>query len=169
MKPLNPIVSRESPRQILAEDYANLGGEMPISGGWGYTQADACVIDKNDPIVDQSAPFDGVAIEYSFVQKRSWEEMIIFRDKGEKFAGIDWKLLQQSTHMDGGRVYDRLEFQITAFPQSKWEELKAEWEGPDGHQNPRFDHEAHEKKRAECRISLTREFWFDITSFFGQR
>jgi hypothetical protein len=54
--PLNPVVSRESPREILADDYKTMGGVLPISGGWGYTQSDACVIDKNDVLVDKAFP-----------------------------------------------------------------------------------------------------------------
>lgn len=167
MTPLNQIVSRESPREILADDYKTMGGVLPIRGGWGYTQSDACVIDKNDVIVDRAVPFNGVAVEYSFIEKRIWEEMIIFRKEDERFAGIEWKLLKQSLISgDDGRVYDKLEFEITALPKNAWAAMKAEWEGPNGFNHPAFDLVAHDQKRERHKIKITREFWFDITSFF---
>ena len=165
MLPLKTIASRESPREIIAADSKI---DLPIRGGWGYTQADACIIDKNDPVVDRTVPFDGVALEYLFVEKRIYEEMIIFRQGDEKFAGIRWDLDTQHLVTEGERSFDRLIFNITAFPCNDWEELKAEFEGPRGHDTSGFDEEAHERKRQKKIMHFTREFWFDITSFYGQ-
>jgi hypothetical protein len=168
MKPLTTISTRESPRKVIAADFKSLTSELPIRGGWGYTQADACIIDKNDPVVDRTVPFDGVALEYLFVEKRIYEEMIIFRSDGEKFSGIRWNLDKQDLVKDGGRSFDRLVFDITAFRDADWEQLKAEYDGPQGHGASGFDEEAHERRRQEKMVRLTREFWFDITSFYGQ-
>ncbi|MBK6630056.1 MAG: hypothetical protein IPG33_02895 [Betaproteobacteria bacterium] len=163
-----PISSTESPREILAADFKSLQGGLPISGGWGYSRDDACIINKNDPLVNPKKPFNGVAIEYVFVEKRIYEEMITFRSDGEKFSGISWKLQEQSTLHEEGKVFDRLVYEITAFSDSDWEELKAEFEGPQGYSHCDFDIKAHEEKRQQKMLRLTREFWFDITSFFGQ-
>jgi hypothetical protein len=165
---IEKIVSKESPRQILAEHFKSLGGELPIRGGWGYTKKDACIIDKNDPVVDPELPFDGGSIEYIFVEKRIYEEMIIFRPENDRFSGIRWNRLKQELIHDGDRVFDKLVFEITAFSDKDWEELKTEYEGPDGYGNPNFDLAAHEKKRQEKMIHFIGEFWFDITSFYGQ-
>ncbi len=126
MTPLNPIVSRESPREILADDYKTMGGVLPISGGWGYTQSDACVIDKNDVIVDKGVPFNGVAVEYSFIEKRIWEEMIIFRKKDERFAD-KWKRKQSlAVAGDDGRLYDKLDLlRNPALPENVWAAMKS--------------------------------------------
>lgn len=168
MQPLYPITSQESPKVILAADFKSLSGGLPIRGGWGYSQADACIIDKNDPLVDPSLPFDGVGLEYVFVEKRIYEEMIIFRPEGEKFSGIKWNLEEQNLIPDAGRYFDRLVFEITGFLDNDWEELKSEFEGPQGFGHPDFDLEAHHKKRLEKMVRFTREFWFDVTSFYGQ-
>ncbi len=168
MQPLYPIRCEESPREVMATHFESLSGGLPIRGGWGYTQADACIIDKNDPLVDPSLPFDGVAVEYVFVEKRIFEEMIIFRPVGEKFSGIRWNLQEQMLVQDAARHFDKLIFEITAFSDSDWEELKSEFEGPQGYGHSDFDGEAHERKRQEKMMRFTREFWFDITSFYGQ-
>ena len=158
----------ESPRKVLAQDFKSHGGELPIHGGWGYAQADACIIDKHDPIVDPTVPFDGVGIEYIFVEKRIYEEMIIFRPENEKFSGICWDLeIQKLIHV-GDRMFDQLIFDVTAFLDKDWEELKVEYEGPKGYGTPWFDEHAHEVKRKNKMVCLKSEFWFDITSFYGK-
>lgn len=168
MIPLNPTKTSVSPRQIIAEHFTSLGKELPIHGGWGYTKDDACIIDKFDPSVDLMVPFNGVGIEYIFVEKRIYEELIICRPNGERFAGIEWSLLHQELIVEGARQFDKLTFEIRAFPEKDWEYLKAAYEGPKGVASPKFDHAAHEKERQERVVFLTREYWFDITSFYGQ-
>ena len=70
--------------------------------------------------------------------------------------------------MKEGGLFDELVFEIAAFSDKDWEELKTDFEGPQGYGHPEFDAEAHERKRQERMVRFTREFWFDITSFFGQ-
>lgn len=166
MLPLEPILCRETPREILAADYKLPLSAIPISGGWGYSQSDACIIDKNDPHVDPASPFDGLAIERLFVEKRIYEEMIIFRPRDEIFAGIRWHILEQRVVRDGGRIFDRLEFEVTAFRDYDWDELKAAYEGPQGYGTPDFDQSEHSSKHEEKKLRFIKEFWFDITSFY---
>ena len=163
------ISSVESARNILAADFKSLGGELPIRGGWGYSQEDTVIIDKNDPIVPSGIPFDGVEIEYIFVEKRIYKELIIFRPPEERFAGIKWKLLKQRSTEHKQRSYDVLSFEVTALPSKDFEELKAEWEGPDGYGSPGFDVDAHFSKRDAKTIRYVAEYWFDVTSFCGDQ
>ena len=93
MKELSQLFTKESPRRIIFEDFKI---DLPISGGWGYDFNTACVIEKNDPSVVQGVPFDWMSIEYAFIEKRIYEEMIIFRNVKEKFAGIRWNLFTAS-------------------------------------------------------------------------
>ena len=163
MQPILPVTGREPPRVVLAVDFPSLQGGLPVQGGWGYAMEDACVFDKADPLVDPGLPFDFVGMEYIFVQKRTYEEMIICRPEGQKFSGIDWELLEQRLVQDGGRSFDKLVFKITALRDEDWNELKAEYEGPDGYGTPGFDAEAHEQRWQEKLVQMTREFWFDVT------
>ncbi|MBS7325664.1 MAG: hypothetical protein KIG85_03470 [Thiopseudomonas sp.] len=44
----------------------------------------------------------------------------------------------------------------------------AELEGPFGRSHPDFDFEAFDQKNRQKLMRFTREFWFDITSFYGK-
>ncbi len=137
--------TKESPRQILAEDFDSIP-ELPIKGGWGYDIESAVIIDKNDPIVPKGVPFNGIAVEYVFVDKRLFEELIIFRPSGQKYIQIQKALKQQGTALVDGVQYDHLIFDVTAIPESL-----------------EFSPEAAQEAG---RINFVSEFWFDISSFY---
>jgi len=166
-EPLYPVMTKAPPREILALDFRSLGGPLPITGGWGYGQADACVIECSKYKTENGLPLDYVQLEYLFVEKRIYEEMIIFRPTGQKFAGITWTLQDQHLIRDSARVFDKLVFAISAFNELDWENLRAEYEGVEGFGTPNFDEVAHEVKRREATVQFTKDFWFDITNCFG--
>lgn len=144
------IVHTEIPlRQVLFEDFKSLGKELPIKGGWGYTREDAIIIDKNDPIVNCGLPFDGVAIEYIIVEKRIFEELIIFRPKDQQFAGINHQLITQKLVIEENKAFDHLKIAVTAFKQDEFEKAMGEMTD-----EQMYHYEA--------------DYWFDITSFFGK-
>jgi hypothetical protein len=162
-----PIIrSQEAPRQIIFEDY-KLNGELPITGGWGYTKDDAVIIDKNDPVVPEGLPFDGVGIEYIFVEKRIYEELIIFRVLGEPYAGIDWEQIEQRLESHDGRHYDVLCYEVMAISESDWNKLQDEWESNNYFKDSSEGFQAHLEKRESKMIGYKTEYWFDVTSFFG--
>ena len=101
--------TKETPREILERHNPSMGN-FPISGGWGYTQEDCVIINKNDPSVNQSMPFLGLEYEYLFVEKRIYEELIIFREPGQKFNGIKWEMLEQKLIFKDDRKFDHLHF-----------------------------------------------------------
>jgi hypothetical protein len=112
-------------------------------------------------------PFNGVGIEYIFVEKRCYEELIIYRPKGNAHSGIRWKLkTKELIFDDDGRSYDHLVMEITCFREQDWEMLKAKYE--QGMGNPNFDREAHHRKHESMERCYVRDYWFDITSFFGK-
>jgi hypothetical protein len=158
------LITKESPRQIIFEDFKI---DLPIKGYWGYNLESACVIDKNDPAVNKGLPFDGVAIEYVFVEKRIYEEMIIFRGDHEKYAGIRWVLEKQELLFKDDKPYDKLIFNIIGFTDQVWDELTNRFEEiqKSGNLELMGELDAYRESKA---LKLVREFYFDISSFYGQ-
>lgn len=161
------LETKESPREILETDFPRLG-PLPIKGGWGYNQSTACVIDRGDPTVDHDVPFDGVAIERIFAEYRLYEELIIFRPRGQKYSGIQHTISNQRLLEIEGRRYDVLTFQVAAFPEADFNRLKSTYEGPNGFRNPSFDAHAHEELHKSLMHAGNREYWFDITSIHSR-
>ena len=150
-----------SPREAM-DQYP--GPDLPIRGGWGYDQEDACIIDKNDPIIDPDSPmpFYGVGYEKIFVERRIYMELITYRKEDERHSGIEWNMLGQNlTHIED-KPHDVLKYQVTGFKDADWKSLKEEWEtsGPD------FDR-MDLRKREELKQNFEMEFWFEISSFYG--
>ena len=158
------LITRESPRQIIFEDFKL---DLPIRGYWGYDIESACIIDKYDPTVIEKNSFDGIAIEYVFVEKRIYEEMIIFRGDHEKYSGIRWELEKQELLVHKGKTYDKLIFNVVGFTDEIWDELTSRFEEiqKSGNLDLMNALDAYRESKA---LRLTREFYFDITSFYGQ-
>ena len=152
-------------RKTMFEIFPSIG-ELPIKGGWGLNKEDAVIIDKNDPIVNQSLPFNGVEIEYLFMEYFNYLDLITFKPLESRHSGIRYKLLDQQLvkGSDTSSVYDKIKIEVTCFLDKDWDELKDEWESD--HLDKHFDMLAHEKKRDSRMLYLEREVWFEISSFF---
>jgi hypothetical protein len=156
------LLTKESPRQIIFEDFKI---ELPIKGGWGYGFSNACVIDKSDPSLNPNMPFNGVSIEYLFVEKRIYEEMIIFREKTEKFSGIRWSLIKQELQFYQAKPFDVLYFDVIGFSDAVWNELVIGFEEIQKSKNLEMlsELEAYRESKA---YHFERKFYFDISSFY---
>ena len=160
------LLTEKSPREIMFDIYHYLG-ELPIDGGWGYTQDDAVIIDMNDPIVDRNIPFDGIGMEYVFAKHRTYLELITVREKEDRFSDIQFETIRQEfIHGDNGEKFDRLLLKISALRSQDYQMLKERWES--NISNEHFDQNAHWEEDAKLRMHIEREFWFEISSFYGK-
>lgn len=151
------LITRETPHQILSEDYPNHW--WPISGGWGYTQREAVVLE-----VDSSA--DGAALEYKFLQYRTFEEAIVFRPKGERLAGFRFENGSQAMIIgEDGKTYDKISMIASAFKEDDFDFLKNDYETHNGYENDPEGYEKHMKLAESKKIKYEVEAWFDISRF----
>jgi hypothetical protein len=158
------LITKESPRQIIFEDFKI---DLPIKGYWGYDIESACIIDRNDSTISQEMPFNGVAVEYVFVEKRIYEEMVIFRGDDEKYSGIRWDLDKQELLFVNDKPYDKLVFNVVGFTDTVWDELTSRFEAIQKSGKLELINELDAYKESEA-LRLVREFYFDITSFYGK-
>src|SRR5437660_1097716 len=70
-------------RQVLAEDFPQDCSNIPISGGWGYAQADAIFFERNK--FPNPAQADFTPLEHHIPHKVIYEELIITRPKNYRF------------------------------------------------------------------------------------
>jgi hypothetical protein len=153
-------------RTVIYDCFKSIGRELPIAGGWGRSKDDAIIIDKNDSAIIDGLPFDGVGMEYLIVEKLIYIELIIARPPEDRFSGIKWKLEKQELFTDDNRTYDHLNFTITAHSDRDFAVLKAAYTKHS--ESADFDYESHVKKHNDLLQHYNRDFWFDITSFYGR-
>ncbi len=158
---------QKTPREILYSVWGDRVGILPISGGWGHTKELVTVINKNDPIVNKDNPFNGLEIENIFIKYRTYIEFIHnIPTPSEQLVGIEFINKVQSLISDNeGKKYDKIEVEIRALKFLDFEVFKKEWE--DNISNKDFDKEDHMKRRDEKMIYEKRDFWFEISSFYG--
>lgn len=147
---------RWSFRQILNEDFQQCHN-LVIDGGWGYGPEDAIILE---------ATSDMVPIEYLIVEKRLYEELIIFRPKGNQYASIKWKLKSQRLMNIDERHFDHLIFDVTAFHEKDWEYLSQDWLSHNGYATDAEGLAKHEAEREKRMIHFVTEYWFDISKKF---
>ena len=85
---ITPIETDLRLRDVLGEDFKECI-DLPISGGWGYTQDSAI---EFEPTL---LPEDFVSLEYLIAQKIVYEETIVFQPDGRTFSGIDLQFQSQ--------------------------------------------------------------------------
>ena len=156
---------KNSPRLFLKNSFKL---DLPISGGWGYGIEDCVIIDRADPTVDQSLQFNGTSIEYAFIEKRIYAELIVFQQRGNQFSGISWDLTTQMVQEIENRKFDVLNFRVSALPDRDWEFLKADWERNNSYLDNEEGKGLHLKEREQRTCFYNTQYCFDITSFHGQ-
>lgn len=145
-------------REILEEDYPKY--KWPVSGGWGYSKKDACIIELDNES-------DGVAFEYKFMEYRAYEELIVFRPRYSRYSGIHTEVQMQTLLEEDGKFYDKVECTVSALRDADYELLKADWNKHHGYKDDPEGLEKHNEMRQKMLLSYKTEFWFDITRFYG--
>lgn len=153
------LVTKEPSVQILSEDFPR--HKWPICGGWGYGEDDLVKIK-----VDSES--DGLAMEYKFAEYRTYEELIIFRPKEDSAAGIRLNHLSQSLKEINGIPVDVLEFEVTAWPEKIWNELRMEFEANQGFKDNPEGLKIHMEKNEKYKFSYVTKAYFDISVFFNK-
>ena len=155
-----------APREILRQHFPRTSDQCCFKGGWGYDAGDAVEVLEFDPEINPDEKFDGVSLEYAFIDKRIREELIFSRPEGERFEEISHQVLGQELHDLDGVPHDFIEVEVTAYPEKEWNELKADWEAHDGYKDDPKGREANLKRKEAVKITYRTEFWFNIKNFF---
>ena len=154
------------PRKILRQHFPRTANQCCFKGGWGYDPEHAVIVLEFDPEINPDQKFDGVSLEYAFIDKRIREELIFSRPKGKRFAEVGHKVIKQKLLNLNGVPHDFIEVQVFAYPEKEWNELKADWEAHDGYKNDPKGRKENLKRKEACKITYRTVFWFNIKKFF---
>ena len=154
------------PRKILREHFPRTANQCNFSGGWGYDADHATIVKEFDPEINPDDKFDGVSLEYAFIDKRIWEELIFSRPAGERFEEFDYTTVEQRLMDINGVSHDYILVEVTAYPEKEWNELKADWESHDFYKDDPEGREANLARKEACKITYQTEYFFNISDFF---
>lgn len=155
------------PRTILQQHFPRTANQCNFSGGWGYDADHAVIVKEFDPEINPDEKFDGVSLEYAFIDKRIREELIFNRPEGGHFVGLDYNCLGHSLLRIDDVPYDYIKVEVTAYPEKEWNELKADWEAYDGYKDDPEGRKRNLDRKEACKITYQTEYYFNISDFMS--
>ena len=155
-----------APREILREHCPRTANQCHMSGDWGYDAEHAVIVKEFDPEINPDEKFDGVSLEYAFIDKRIREELIFSRPEGERFEEFDSCIIEQRLMNINGVPHDYILVEVTAYPEKEWNELKADWESHDFYKDDPEGREANLARKEACKITYQAEYYFNISDFY---
>ena len=155
------------PRTILQQHFPRTANQCNFSGGWGYDVEHATIVKEFDPEINPNEKFDGVSLEYAFIDKRIREELIFNRPEGQRFEELDCNTIDHFLHRIDGVPYDYIKVEVTAFPEHEWNELKEDWESHDCYKNDPEGRKRNLDRKEACKVTYQAEYWFNISDFMS--
>ncbi len=125
--------------------------DLNISGGWGYDNKSAVVVNSLDIPIDQFL--------HMFATVRATIEMNLMQDEENRYGGIKVTFLEGEQFEIENKMYDHITFEITAINETKYAEFIKEYKDNYG-KNKAFDMSDHFNRREENTISLKSDYWF---------
>ena len=95
-------------REILQQHFPLTADECNFSGGWGYDVEHATIVKEFDPEINPHKRFNGISLEYAFVDKRIWEELVHSKPMDERFQGFSYITVAQYLCDMDGILHDHL-------------------------------------------------------------
>lgn len=164
-----------APCGILREHFPDFAAVSRFRGGWGYGADDAVSIimpeAAPEPGKDAAEEFSfeerlkGISLQNAFIVMRTREELFFSRPEGERFVNQACRKRGQAFCLVKGVPHDLIRIDVTAYPETAWAGIEADWEAHDGF---RDDPEEREKilKRLEPRkITYQTGCFFNISNF----
>lgn len=124
--------------------------ELDISGGWGYDNTTAVVVNSMDMPLEQFV--------HMFATIRANVEMNLVQDENEQYGGINANFEESKKFEIENKTFDVLTFKITAMKDKEYAKLIQEYK--DGYGKEDFDITAHFKRREEVTITRSVDYWF---------
>ena len=127
------------------------GVKLDISGGWGYDNSSAVIVNSLNIPIDQFL--------YMYSSIRANIEMNMTLEEDARYGGINTNFIDGQQIEIENKVYDMITFEITAMKESTYAGFIQEYKDNYG-KNKDFDLSEHFKRREESTIKIQSDFWF---------
>ena len=151
MSNFEPLTHEKNLKEIIRSAFDR---DLPISGGWGYTQDEATVIHDlhNLPLTQ---------FEHTFASMRAYGEMNMALPEELRYGSINLNETDKEELTLGDRVYEKVTYEISAMKERVYAALIDEYK--EGYGKEGFDMEEHFQKRNKATLKRAVVHWFDIT------
>jgi hypothetical protein len=146
------IPSDEPVKEVLK---AAFDADLPLSGGWGYSEALATVIDTNPDNLPLSQ------LEHMIASMRTYLEMNMTREEKERYGSINLNETERETIQKDQKIYHKVTYEITAMLESHYAAFINAYK--EGYGTESFDMEEHFRKRKEATLIRYEPYWFEVS------
>ena len=130
--------------------------DLNVSGGWGYDEKSATVVESlDDAHIEQFL--------HMFASIRANIEMNATLDEEERYGGINLTFKEKKTLSIDKKTYTIVTFTISAMKENDYAKFIKEYK--ENYGKKEFDLTNHFKKRKEHTLSREVDYWFDDLDF----
>ncbi len=135
---------------------------LPLTGGWGYDERNAVVVDLSlDDGYEEDRPFSLHHLARMLIENRIFLECVLRAT--ERLSGIEWRVESREVLENDNGVFVKLVVNVHGIPEWVWNALEHDWKMT-RQRTPRSKAEAHTFIREWFMCSYTTEFWLNISA-----
>ncbi|QOR61846.1 hypothetical protein ACM66Z_10585 [Sulfurovum sp. ST-21] len=152
MSQFQQIDSTENIRTVIK---AAFDTDLPLSGGWGYTQDIATLIDDNPDKLPLSQ------LEHMIASMRAYLEMNLTQEKAKRYGSINLREVDRSVVEKEKQLYHKVIYEISAMREEVYAAFIDEYKEGYGKEN--FDIALHFQRRKEATLIRKEIHWFEVS------
>lgn len=126
--------------------------ELYVSGGWGYDQESATILEKTDQPISQ--------LEHLIASMRTYLEMNMTQQKEQRYGAINLNEISREELHDDRQLYHKITYTITAMKEDQYNGFIKEYK--EGYGKNDFDLSGHFERRKKATLSREEVYWFEI-------
>ena len=130
--------------------------DLPLAGGWGYTQEKATVIEALPEGMQLQQ------LQHMLTSIRAHLEMNIMQEAENRYGGINATERSREKIEDGSARFDKVTYEITAMKEELYNAFIKEYKAGYGEES--FDLNDHFKRREEATLTREIDYYFDVTA-----
>ena len=153
MATFNPLQENTDIQTLIRSTF---DADLPLSGGWGYTQEQATIL--------KAIP-EGMTLaqlQHMVNTIRAHLEMNITQDEAHRYSAINANEKARETQHTDTDIFNKVSYEITGIKDAPFKAFIKEYK--EGYGKEDFDLNAHFQRRKEATLTREVEHYFDVSA-----
>jgi len=153
MATFNPLQENTDIQTLIRSTF---DADLPLSGGWGYTQEHATIL--------KAIP-EGMTLaqlQHMVNTIRAHLEMNITQDEAHRYSAINANEKARETQHTDAAIFNKVSYEITGIKDAPFKAFIKEYK--EGYGKEDFDLNAHFQRRKEATLTREVEHYFDVSA-----